>query len=129
MTRTSKIVQQFLLVISVVITLSFIAHALIQEKLGFGFYGKQIVNTYIFNYLLSVIVFLVIKVLSARHQSKIGFIFLYSSLSKFLLFYILILPGFGEINGVRSPEFVSFFVPYFLSTGLEIVYLTKLLNN
>lgn len=129
MTPNSKTTFRFLFIITALLTLSFAVHGLVQHQLGIGFLEKQIISTYTFNYLISITVFVLIKLLSVRHGSKVGFVFLYLSLLKFLLFYILILPGYGDFNGIRSAEFASFFIPYSISSIVEIFYLIRLINR
>lgn len=129
MTPNSKTTFRFLFVITAVLILSFAVHGLVQHQLGIGFLGKQIIGTYTFNYLISITVFVLIKLLSVRHGSKVDLVFLYSSLLKFFLFYILILPGYGVFNGIKSAEFASFFIPYSISSIVEIFYLIRLINR
>jgi hypothetical protein len=129
MTPNSKTTFRFLFVITAFLILSFAVHGLVQHQLGIGFLGKQIIGTYTFNYLISITVFVLIKLLSVRHGSKVDLVFLYSSLLKFFLFYILILPGYGVFNGIKSAEFASFFIPYSISSIVEIFYLIRLINR
>lgn len=120
---------RFIVWLTLLLLASFLIHAIIQHKSSVGFYGKQIVLTYTFNYVITIIFFLLMIKFSRKYTERLGFMFLYSSLLKFLLFFLFIYPQFGEFNGVKSWEFSSFFIPYLLSISSEIYYLIRLLNK
>lgn len=127
--KTVNSVLLFVLKLLIILTGSFFAHAYLQDRYGVGFYENQLVLCYAFNFVLTLVFFSILTAFIHRNKSNTGFVFLYSSLIKFLLFFIFIYPGYENFNGVRSPEFASFFVPYALSISLEIYYLIRLLNK
>jgi hypothetical protein len=119
----------FSLILLSVLGLSFISHAWIQHALDVGFYSKLLPINYLFNLVVTLVFFWLLLRAKKKNQNHLGVIFLYSSLIKFLLFFLFIYPNLGEFNGVKSAEFASFFIPYALSLSLEIYFLSKLLNS
>ena len=67
--------------------------------------------------------------LKAKKSTQLGYVFLFSSMIKFGLFFIFIKPLFLESTGVKSPEFFSFFVPYVISVILEIFMIVQSINK
>lgn len=120
---------RFIVTLSILLGVAFAIHGGIQHQLSIGFFEKLLPVTYIFNYALTIGFFILMIQFSKRKQSMIGMVFLYSSLLKFLLFFIFIYPEFHSFSGVRSAEFASFFIPYSLSISTEIFYLVRLLNK
>lgn len=127
--KTVNNVLLFVLKLLIILTASFITHAYLQDYYGVGFYENQLLLCYAFNFVLTLIFFSILTVFIQKNKGNTGFVFLYSSLIKFLLFFIFIYPGYDNFDGVRSPEFASFFIPYSLSISLEIYYLIRLLNK
>lgn len=127
--KTISGVYSFVTTLLVILSVSFIIHAYAQDYFHIGFYSNQLILCYTFNFLLTLVFFGILTYFIRRYKSNTGFVFLYSSLAKFILFYIFIYPGYDNFDGVRSSEFASFFIPYSLSISLEIYYLIKLLNK
>lgn len=119
----------FTLILFVWLVLFFAGHAFVQHKLQIGSFEKLLPVNYVFNFLITAIFYGIMLRAKSKGQSHLGMIFLYSSMIKFLLFFILIYPNFGDFNGVKSAEFASFFVPYALSLSIEIYFLTRMLNS
>lgn len=88
-----------------------------------------LVKTYVLNNLLAAIVFTVLYRLRKKHIEKLGFIFLAGTGLKFLAFFLVIYPLFHADGSLDQNEFVLFFVPYAISTGVEIVFLARVLNR
>ena len=120
---------RFSIILTLLLSVSFVLHGFIQHKLEIGFFEKLLPLTYLFNLLITISFFSVMVKFNRGRQSQLGMVFLYSSLIKFLLFFIFIYPRFNSFSGVRSAEFASFFIPYSLSISAEIIYLVKLLNK
>ncbi len=125
----SKIFLRFFLFLSLMLLVSFFLHAYLQHISGVGFFEKQIITTYLFNYVLTLATFLGLLYFKERRAGQLGFIFLFSSLLKFTLFFVFINPGFKGGVGVKSPEFTSFFVPYALGLFMEIFQIVRFLNK
>lgn len=125
----SKYFFSFIARLFALLSFAFICHAWLQHALNVGFFQKQISVNYAFNFIVTTLFFLIFLIAKDKKQTNLGVLFLYSSLIKFLLFFLLIFPNYGHFNGVKSAEFASFFVPYALSVSVEIYFLARILKN
>ncbi len=116
---------QLLLILAV----AFVVHASIQSAIGIGTFDKHIIITYSFNYLLAVVFFAVLLFFKKKKSTQLGFIFMFSSMLKFVLFFILLSPLLRTEQGVKSAEFISFFIPYGISSTFEVLCMVRILNK
>ena len=124
-----KAVLTFTLQLTLILGVAFIAHSFIQYLLGIYPFENHIIITYIFNYILTALFFGVLLFFKNKQSSQLGFIFLGSSILKFLLFFIILSPLVRTEHGIKSPEFISFFVPYAVSSTFEVLCMVRLLNK
>lgn len=75
-----------------------------------------------FTYLLMVNIILFQKIL----KDKLGFVYLGISMLKFAIFFFLLKSKNLEIN---KSDFLLFFIPFTLCLGIEIFYVSKILNS
>jgi hypothetical protein len=87
------------------------------------------VQSYIVNLVLGVIVFVVIELFKKKNTNILGFIFLGGSLLKFLVYFIYILPLLTSTGEVTKFKFLVFYIPYFICLMLELLFLVRLMNN
>lgn len=127
MTKTK--VLRFVVLLTLVLALTFIVQAYTYHYLHYGFYGKQIVLNYVFNYTIALLFFGVLLKFKDRKPERLGSVFLIASMLKFILFFIIIYPSLGESYSVRSPAFFSFFIPYLVCVILEITSVIRVLNG
>jgi len=125
----NKTILQFIARLTIVISVSFCCHAFLQDYLGIGSFENHILLTYIFNYILTIIFFGLMIYMKEKKSNQLGFIFLFSSVTKFLLFFLLIAPVIEFTRGLNSPDFAAFFVPYAISLIIEVFYFIRLLNR
>jgi hypothetical protein len=86
-------------------------------------------QAYAMNFMVAALLFLLIYRLRVNHPDKLGFVFMLGSGIKFTLFFVFFNPSI-QFDGVTSKaEFLSFFVPYALSTFIETTALIRLLNK
>lgn len=86
-------------------------------------------QAYAMNFGVAALFFLLIYRLRVNHPDKLGFVFMLGSGIKFTLFFIFFNPSI-QFDGVTTKaEFLSFFVPYALSTLIETTSLIRLLNR
>lgn len=125
----NKSIRAFIVTLTVLLGVSFGVHSYVQHILGIGFFEKQIITTYVFNYTLAVLAFFALLYFKRKKSNQLGFIFLFSSLLKFVLFFVLISPGIKTSSGLRNAEFAAFFIPYSLSLFVEIFQIVRHLNR
>ena len=118
MTR-SKLLRFVLLLLTLLI-IAFLIHGAIYHYLQIGFWEKGLLLNYLFNFSITILLYVVMVWKMNDRPEYSGYIFLYGSGFKFLCFFIIIFPTLGAERSVRSAEFFSFFVPYFICAYLEI---------
>jgi len=113
----------------ILLSTAFLIHIGIQHWLGQGSFENHIIITYLFNFILAILFFFLLIYFKKKKSTQLGFIFLFSSALKFILFFILLSPMVRTEDGIHSAEFISFFIPYAVSLSAEVYYLSKILNN
>ncbi len=85
--------------------------------------------TYLFNYILTIIFFGLLLFFHKRRSDQLGFIFMFSSFAKFLLFFAILNPILQSPEISKSFSFWAFFVPYSISLTIESVTLVRILKH
>lgn len=86
-------------------------------------------SSYIINTAFAGIIYGFIYKWRIKHQEKLGFIFMAGSGLKFLAFFIFLYPWFVEDGEMTRTEFITFFIPYGITTALETFFLVRALNE
>ena len=76
--------------------------------------------SYIFNFVISILVLIIITKLGKSKNFYLGFVFMFLSGFKLLIFLLIFYPVFNYDNKIDIIEKTSFLVPYFLGLILEI---------
>ena len=76
--------------------------------------------SYIFNFVISILVLILITKLGKSKSFYLGFVFMFLSGFKLLIFLLIFYPVFNYDNKIDIIEKTSFLVPYFLGLILEI---------
>ena len=121
--------SKFTISLILVLSVSFGIHLLILKGLSFPLFENKIVLSYIINALLAFVIFLSLFKLKDKYQTQLGFLFLFGSALKFIVFFIVFYPSYKADGDINKLEFAAFFIPYSLSLILETIFLSKLLNN
>lgn len=124
-----KKTMSFVLLLTALLGVAFVAHTFIQDAFKIGAFEKHIVLNYCFNYIFTVGFFIIILILDRKQSNQLGFVFLAASTVKLVLFLFILFPSIKYGTGVKSIEFASFFVPYGISVVVEILYLLRILNS
>lgn len=119
----------FLLLLLGVLVLVFGMHLFILKQFEMPLFTNRIILSYLLNYFLAVIVLVLVKANIQKKSSQTGFIFMAGSGLKFLFFFLFFYPSYQEDGHMERAEFVAFFTPYAVCLTLEVIYLSKLLNN
>ncbi|WP_299208214.1 hypothetical protein [uncultured Dokdonia sp.] len=105
------------------------AHILALYVRKLPLFEEYLLISYALNFTLTVVIYAMVTKASKKESAQGGFVFLFGSAFKFILFFIILKPLFkvdGEISGV---ELASFFVPYLICLIYEVYILSKALNN
>lgn len=121
--------MRFLLLLLGVLLCVFGVHITVLFLMDFPPFGNKIILSYVANYLLAGLLLLLIQSNINKQSSNTAFIFMIGSVVKFVLFFVFILPTYKEDDIVETSEFIAFFVPYATCLLLEVIFLSKQLNN
>ncbi len=104
-------------------------HSALLYYLNISIFQNLLIPSYITNYLLALLIFIILIKLKKKYLDLLGFVFMGGSFVKFGVYFIFFNPIFKQ-NGTVSPqEAMAFLVPYLLCLIVETFYLIKLLNN
>jgi hypothetical protein len=120
---------RFASVLTFFLALSFLLQGAAYHFLHIGFWERGILLNYLFNYGITLLLFVVLTWKMRQRPEYSGYLFLYGSFFKFLCFFLIIFPTLGAERSVRSPEFFSFIVPYAVCAYLEISTIIRQLNG
>ena len=120
---------KFTITLLLVLSVSFGIHLLVLKGLDFPLFENKIVLSYVINTLLAFVIFFSLFKLKDKYQAQIGFLFLFGSALKFLIFFVLFYPAYKADGDINKLEFAAFFIPYASSLIIETLFLSKLLNN
>ncbi|MRT15478.1 hypothetical protein F3C99_00725 [Vitellibacter sp. q18] len=119
----------FLVILFLVTLAVFGLHLFILFQMGFYVFGDKIVLSYIVNYALAATILLFIQTRFNKKSAQTGFIFLGGSGLKFLVFFLVFYPYYRQDGVMATSEFAAFFIPYATCLILEVIFLSKQLNN
>ena len=125
----SKAALHFTLLIGLILGVGFVIHSSIQHYTHIGSFEFHLILNYLFNFVITCGVTMLLIFFDSRTTNKLGFVFLYSSMFKFLLFFIFIKPNLALSEGSKGMEFMSFFIPYGICVVTETIYLVRLLGK
>lgn len=99
-------------------------------------YANQLkveIDTFIFcylvNFVLAIVIYVTLLIMAANKNKYMGFVFLFGSALKFLIYFLVFDPLFKQDGDLTRVEFFLFFIPYLTSLILETAALVKLLRT
>ena len=124
----SNYLARQVIVYSSLMILAIVLHLVMLMQYGDRDDSTILVGCYLFNWLCTLAFFAIVRFGSPKMKSQLGYVFLYVSVAKFGLFLLIIRPFLDYTDGLRSPEFFYFFVPYAISMVYETRSTVRLLN-
>ncbi len=121
--------RSFILRLIGVTVLLFSIHFYIIQQFFDGELYFPIWAIHIFNALLVLIVYSILKYKIGKGSKKIYHLFLGLTISKMALAVVFLLPLFFGKSEHAQLEVVNFFIPYFLFLAFEIISLNKFLQK
>ena len=107
----------------------FVQNFIIESlKDSYTFY-YSVLNIYIFHFIITLVILAVIYLVSKKAPNYIGFTFLGFILFKMVAAVIFLIPLIKMEGVSKIPDFISFFIPYFLFLSYEIYVTLKLLKQ
>ncbi len=125
----NRIVSNFLIRLLVVTVMVFTMHVFVLTSFETPLLNNKLVLSYSINTVSAILIFLVLFVLRHRFKNQLGFIFLFGSVLKFVLFILILYKPFYADGILSRKEFFTFFIPYFFTHVIEIFSLSKWLNK
>ncbi len=83
---------------------------------------------YLFHFLATLIIYIILILIYNNFQDKTGFAFMGASLLKMLAAVLFLLPMLLNNSSNPFANLLSFFIPYFLFLIFETFYAVKLIN-
>ena len=112
-----------------IISLVFGLHLLILHSLHLDLFANKIIDAYLLNITIALLLYFLIDKQKERFKNDIGNIFILNSFLKFILFLIFINPSY-KLDGITTKlEFSTFFIPYVVCLIIDTHALIVLLNN
>ncbi len=122
-----KTIVRFSIICSLISIFIFFAHQYVLEEVYLKNEFSFLKNSYVFNTGYTITVFAVILFIRNSFRDSIGFLFLFGSLTKFLLFFLLFYPSLVDDDKIGLVEFMQFFIPLCVCLIIEVYFLVKVL--
>lgn len=124
-----KAILKFSSFLVAILSVIFALHILVLYMLELSLFADRIVTSYFVNIILAVIIYAVMLLLKEKYLNQLGFIFMFGSFFKFIVFFIVLYPFYKADGMITKMEFTSFFIPYVVCLIIEISSLSKWLNK
>ena len=128
MKRKRSLVNFFLVLLICLLTV-FFTHLAIKKTIGELLFSNRIIESYLLNFCLGYVSFVVLIFSMRKFVSSLGYILIYISFLKFLIFYFLFKPYYNINQSVELDEFLTVMVPYGVTLAAEIYSLSKALKT
>ncbi len=83
---------------------------------------------YLLNAAMAIGIYYVMLRFAEQKSKNLGFFFLFGSVLKFIIYFLIFDPLFKQDGGLSGVEFFTFFIPYFVCLLIETIALVKLLK-
>ena len=124
-----KTISRFITSLLLTLGIFFALHLLVLKQLDLPLLNNKITLSYTINAILAITILTALFKLKERYKTQIGFLFLFGSALKFVVFFLIFFPSYKADGVMDKLEFAAFFIPYVLCLILETVYLSKMLNK
>ena len=125
MNQTIKFSSSLLFLLAIV----FAEHLFVLNQLELELFQDKIILSYVINYILATGIFFLMIKFREKLKNTLGFLFMGSSLFKFVVFFIIFYPSYKLDGETSKMEFAAFFVPYAICLTAEVFSLVKILNK
>ena len=119
----------FLLLSVVILSGSIFIHNFYLKSTDYVFDFYQLFVNYGVNYLMAVLIFAIMVRVNAKNTAIVGFVFLFGSMFKFLVYFTVLQPMLKIDGELPKTKFFFFFLPYAICLVTEVYFLIKMLNS
>ena len=127
--KIRKKLTSFLFYLVFLLSAVFIVHLALKSYLGNEVFSNRIVQSYLLNFGLGYLSFLVLLLSLKKHTTSLGFIYMYTSSVKLVLFYILFKSYFSLDGEIDLDEFLTLMIPYGFTLFAEIHTMSRVLKD
>lgn len=124
-----KTITKFTTTLLIILGLAFTLHLLVLKLFNLPLFNNKIILSYLVNIILAIAILTALFKLKERYKTQIGFLFLFGSALKFVVFFLMFFPSYKADGVMDKQEFAAFFIPYALCLILETIALSKMLNK
>jgi putative effector of murein hydrolase len=125
----NEVTRRFSSTVFITLGSTFGLHTLLNYFIDQPLFQNMIVESYCCNAIIAILIFWILVSLKEKYKNHIGFIFLFGSGTKFLMFFVIFYSPFKQDGEIIIYEFISFFLPYTICLILETYQLSKQLNK
>ena len=122
-------VRRFVTVLILINLICLFFHIGALYTLNQPFFEAQLLDAYLVNFLLAIILYFFMTKFRYKLESSLGFVFMGGSGLKFAAFFIWFYPNYKADDIITKIEFSAFFIPYAANLVFETAYLLKTLNS
>ncbi len=122
-------ISKFLLRIFFFTGVAFGSHLLVLDYLDKPLFANKIILAYMVNVVFGIVIFIFLFLMRQKIKNQIGFIFIFASPIKFLLFFALFYEPYMADEVFSKIEFFTLFIPYILTLVIEVFSLSLWLNK
>lgn len=126
--NSAKTIFNFFTTVTVVLFTVYFLHLFILGKYNLKLNESILMGAYFANYILVIVIYTTLYLLKNKYKDQLGYLFMFSSLLKFGVFFIFFYPIFNVDDKITKLEFTAFFCPYAIALIIETVALIRLMN-
>jgi hypothetical protein len=119
----------FSIYLAVLLIVIFWGHIGMHYLTEIDLFSNKIVLSYTLNFVLAILLLMVLQNSVNKKSTNTGFIFMAASGVKFVVFFLVFYPSYNADDVMQTSEFAAFFLPYAVCLILEVLFLSKQLNN
>ncbi|WP_394369016.1 DUF6168 family protein [Hyunsoonleella ulvae] len=123
-----KIVSN-IVIIALFASIAFILQYYIYTFLELAISFQELLFSYTANLFMACSVIIILFLCSKKFNDQLGFVFMASSLLKFVAFFIFFYPKYNMDGKLTKIEFFTFFIPYAICLIVESVIISKFLSQ
>ena len=124
-----KEIKQFAVTLFLVLVLVFGLHLVFLYATGRPLFDHLIIPAYLANYLMAFLIYYTLFRLKEKYLEQLGFIFMFGSMIKFIVFFIFFYPVYKSDGNIDAIEFSTFFIPYAISLIFETLGVIKFIKK
>ncbi|MEN8187140.1 MAG: hypothetical protein ABFR05_08440 [Bacteroidota bacterium] len=122
-------ITKFTTTLLISLVLAFLVHIFFLNYMDHPLFGDKIIEAYLANFIMAALIYTSLFLLRKKYLEQLGFIFMFGSMIKFIVFFIFFNPYFKSDGNISAFEFASFFIPYAISLILETLGVIKFLKK